>query len=70
MEQCKRMVNKQSGGGPNGMLPSYGQCSRKASVGSLCTQHEQVRLTNIRIEERTARMKARWSVGRSHFTAS
>ena len=61
MEQCKRMANKQSGGGPSGMLPSYGQCSRKAKVGSLCTQHEKIRLTDIRIEERRARMKARWA---------
>jgi hypothetical protein len=38
-----------------------GQCSRKATVGSLCTQHEKIRLTDIRIEERTARMKARWA---------
>ena len=32
-----------------------GQCSRKAKVGSLCTQHENKRLADIRIEERTAR---------------
>ena len=55
------MANKQSGGGPGGMLPSYGQCSRKAKVGSLCTQHENKRLGDLMVEERTARMKARWA---------
>jgi len=61
MERCQRMANKQSGGGPGGMLPSYGQCSRKAKVGSLCTQHENKRLRDLMVEERTARMKARWA---------
>ena len=61
MEQCKRMANKQSGGGPGGMLPSYGQCSRKATVGSLCTQHENKRLGDLMVEERKARTAARWA---------
>ena len=59
MEQCKRMANKQSGGGPGGMLPSYGQCSRKAKVGSLCTQHEKIRLGKLMVEERIASRAAR-----------
>ena len=36
-----------------------GQCSRKAKVGSLCTQHENKRLGDLMVEERKARMKAR-----------
>jgi len=43
MTQCESMASKQGGGGPQGMLPSYGRCSRKAKIGSLCTQHDQVR---------------------------
>ena len=50
MKQCTSMANKKVG-----LTLTYGQCERKARVGNLCTQHEQVRLTSIRIAERRAR---------------
>ena len=64
--QCAAMANKprySKNTGAVAMFLGYerGQCSRKATVGSLCTQHENKRLSDIRIEERTARMKARWA---------
>jgi hypothetical protein len=36
-----------------------GQCSRKAKVGSLCTQHEKIRLGKLMVEERIASRAAR-----------
>ena len=44
MDQCKSMANKASGGGPFGGLPTYGQCSRKATeyYGDVCLQHGQM----------------------------
>ena len=65
MEQCTAMAMKPLYGNNSAvaMFLGYerGQCSRRAKVGSLCTQHENKRLADIRIEERTARMKARWA---------
>jgi len=61
MEQCAAMAMKPRYSKRPWPAPSIsigyerGQCSRKAKVGSLCTQHENKRLADIRIEERTAR---------------
>ena len=65
MEQCTAMAMKPyySEFATFAMQNGYkrGQCSRKAKVGNLCTQHENKRLGNLMVEERTARMKARWA---------
>ena len=66
MEQCTAMAMKprySKNTGAVAMFLGYerGQCSRKAKVGSLCTQHENKRLGALMVEERKARMKARWA---------
>jgi hypothetical protein len=65
MNQCTAMAMKPLYGNNSAvaMFLGYeqGQCSRKAKVGSLCTQHENKRLGKLMVEERTARMKARWA---------
>ena len=69
MEQCTAMAMKPyySEFATFAMQNGYkrGVCSRRAKIGTLCTQHENIRLAKIRIEERTARMKARWVANRA-----
>jgi len=42
------------------------QCSRNAKVNTLCTQHEQVRLGNLMVAKRRARMAERREAVRQH----
>ena len=63
MTQCTAMAMKPLYGNNSAgaMFLGYerGQCSRKAKVGSLCTQHEKIRLGKLMVEERIASRAAR-----------
>ena len=63
MTQCAAMAMKPSYSefATFAMRNGYerGQCSRKAKIGSLCTQHEKVRLGQEFVKARMTRIKAR-----------